>query len=236
MTKDEITTKLMADLAVMSGSNEWWTKVGLAIHVDYLYKELATSLKNLTMFDDSTTSVVNTARYAIVKPVGVLTVLKILTITIDGEPLDFYTVEDLYKIDYKWRGLGAGTPWGWYFERGDLFTHISTVPKMASNTKKIGFEYAYKPDDLENSDEPKEPFTDGVILCDGAMSLAFSEPGGGRDLDMADNYYNRLLGHFAQNQKHVADVSRGFRSPEESIASASRVRLPSNYPSYSFDE
>lgn len=236
MTLTEMSTEILARLLQEAGTSDYWDATGIQRHINWLYKELAETLKNLTTRDTTTTSVTNTARYAIPKPTGVLSVLKMLEVTLDGEPLSFFTIADLYDVDYKWRNLDASPPWGWYYERGDNLSYVSFVPKFSDSTTVIGFEYCYKPSDLTASDTAKEPYADGQILMDGAMSLCFSDSGGGRDMDLADFYYEKLISHFSVLNEHQGNAVRGFRSKDESNKLNGRVRLPSNYPTYFFEE
>jgi len=229
-------TAILAKLADEAGTDKWWTAIQIKKWINEIYTDIALNYECLSVRDTTLSTTIGLARYVIPKPTGVGTITKLKSCdydtTIEG-PLDFYTVEQLDVADPTWRGLGNGTPWGAFFEHGDENLAVSLVPAPGA-VKVLGFDYNFIPSTLGDSDEPYEPFKDGIILRDGVMSLALAGAGGGRDLDRSDYYFSMFIAKLPMINKHKAPVWRGLRSVEDSTAIRS-VRLPSNYPRYSFD-
>jgi hypothetical protein len=235
MIVSDIGAAVMTRLADEAGTNSFWNITTVKSDIVWLYRDTAKTLQNIKKRDASTTTVVGTKRYVIPISGNVDSVLKILNCSYDGEPVDYYETSGLDGLNYKWRSLSNGTPFGCYFEKGDENIAISLVPAPA-DTKELAIEFAYMPVSLADGDHPLEPFKDGTILFDGTMSLELAKAGGGRDLDRSDFWFNQFLSHFGNLTKHKGFSWRGFKSVEESSLNTRGVRLPSNYPRYSFDD
>lgn len=237
MILSDMSTWILSKLADESGNVGWWTSVQVKSWINELYADVAMNFECLTMRDTTLNTTIGLARYLIPKPTGVGTITKLkgcdYDMTVEG-PMDFYTVEQLDSIDPLWRGLNSGTPWGAFFEYGDENLAVSFVPPPSA-VKVIGFDFNFIPSVLTDAQAPYEPFKDGIILKDGVMSLALAMPGGGRDLDRSDYYFGMFTSRFGAFTKHRAPVWRGLRSVEDAGRMINRVRLPSNYPRYSFD-
>jgi hypothetical protein len=234
-----MSTWLIGKLADEAGTSSWWTATQVKSWINELYRDVAVDFDCLSVRDDTTTStVISTARYLIPKPTGVGTIKGLIScdydVTVHGK-LDFYTVDQLDVINPRWRGLGDGTPWGAFYEHGDENLAVSLVP-APSAVKTLGFDYYFVPSTLTDDQEPYEPFKDGIILKDGVMSMALAMPGGGRDLDRSEYYFEMFISRFSVFSKHKSPVTRGLKSMDEVGFSGGRVRLPSNYPSYNFDD
>ena len=234
----DLATLILGKLADEAGTDKWWTATQIKAWINELYRDVAMNFECLSVRDITLSTTIGTARYVIPKPTGVGTITKLKNIdydiTVQG-PLDFYTVEQLDSIDPRWRGLNDGTPFGAFFEQGDVNLAVSLVPPPSA-VKVIGFDYSFIPSDLTDAQEPYEPFKDGIILKDGVMSMALAMPGGGRDLDRSDYYFMMFTSRFSTFTKHRAPVWRGLRSVEDSGRMINRVRLPANYPRYSFND
>jgi hypothetical protein len=233
----DIGSWVMDKLTEEAGTNKWWTLAQVKTHVNEVYQDTALTLECVGKRDETTTTVVGTARYVIPIVTGIETILRLKKVAYDeafNGALDFYTEGQLDDVDMRWRGLSNATPWGAYFAKGDENIAVTLVPPP-SDAKILAFEFRFLPSELGDNDEPVPPFKDGFILKDGAMSMALALPGGGRDLDRADYYFNKFMSNFGNLTKHVSPITRGLRSIEESVTRTGGVRLPSNYPRYSFD-
>lgn len=236
MNLTDLAAKVLAKLEDEVGTQEFWNETDIIADANWLYRDLSRSLGCLRKRDISTLTVVSTARYAIPKPTGVDSILRVLGVSYDKEPLDYYTTSELDAMDYRWRSLGDGTPYGCYFELGDENLYISLVPPPSA-AKELGFDLVTYPTALTASETPLYPFDDGDILYCGLMSMQLSKDGGGRDLDRADWWFGQMMSTIPQLVKHKGFSWRGFRSIEEvSHLSTKGIRLPSNYPKYSFDD
>lgn len=231
----EITAWCMARLAIEAGTNLWWTNAQIDSYVNEVYRDSAMALANLKHRDATTNTVVGTARYVIPLAAIVDHIIKLTNVQYDPTEngyIDFYTNEQLDDTDPLWRSLGNGTPWGAFYELGDENLAVSLVP-APGDIKPLAFEFVYVPAELGQSDSPKAPYN-GVILANGAMAMALAAPGGGRDLDRSDYYFALFMSQFPTLSKHLSPVWRGLRSVEDAPYKGG-VRLPSNYPRYSFD-
>jgi hypothetical protein len=237
MILSDMSTWILTKLADEAGSSDWWTPTQVKAWINEIYRDIAMNFECLSVRDTTLSTTIGVARYVIPKPTGVGTIIKLkgcdYDVTIQGT-LDFYTREQLDTMDTLWRSLGNGTPWGAYFERGDENVAVSLVPPPG-DVKVLGFDYNFIPSVLSDSEEPYEPFKDGIILKDGVMSLALAAPGGGRDLDRSDYYFTMFTSRFSLLTKHKSPVWRGLRSVEDATQIRG-VRLPSNYPRYNFNE
>lgn len=235
MILSDMSAWILGKLADEAGTSDWWTAAQVKSWINEIYRDTAMTFDCLTRRDTTTNSIVGTARYVIPKPTGVGTITRLKSvdydITVQGT-LDFYTREQLDSIDPRWRSLGNGTPWGAFYEHGDENLAISLVP-TPSAVKQVGFDYYFLPSTLGDSDEPYEPFKDGIILKDAVMSLALAMPGGGRDLDRSDYYFGMFTSMFPSITKHKSPVWRGLRSVEDATT-VRGPRLPANYPRYEF--
>jgi hypothetical protein len=236
MILSSFATWVLSKLAEEAGTSGFWTASQIEGYANELYRDLALNFDCCSTRNETLSTVTGTRRYVIPKATGVDTITRLkgcdYDVTIEG-PLDFYTIEQLNSIDMLWRNLTNGTPWGAYFEQGDVNVAVSLVPPPG-DVKVLGFDYNYVPSELTDSDAPVEPFTDGIILKDGVMSMALAAPGGGRDMDRSDYYFAMFTSRFPQFTKHKSPVWRGLRSVEDATSIRS-IRLPSNYPRYSFD-
>jgi hypothetical protein len=238
MTLDNMAIWILSKLEEEAGTSSWWTSTQIKAWINELYRDLSMDFDCLSTRDTTTSTVIGTARYVIPKPTGVETI-KILKscdydVNVNGI-LDFYTIDQLNAINPTWRGLSNGTPWGAFFEHGDENLAVSLVPAPGS-VKTFGFDYNFVPSVLTGSQEPYEPFKDGIILKDGVMSMALAMPGGGRDLDRSDYYFGMFTSRFSIFTRHKSPVWRGLKSIDDARSCVGRVRLPSNYPSYHFDD
>jgi hypothetical protein len=234
MTLQTISDWIMSKLTDEAGSNEWWSETQIKAIVGDIYRDTALSLLCLNVRDDSTVTEVGLARYPIVCPTGIASCLKLQKVAYDetvNGPLDFYTIEQLDSIDYRWRGLGDGLPWGAYFENGDVNTHVSLVCPP-NDTLALAFYFIGLPTQLDVSDEPFGIFKDGIFLKNATMSAALSLSGGGRDPERSDWYFSQAISVLPALSGHKSPVWRGFRSIDDAGIRRG-PRLPANYPSYS---
>ena len=235
MTLSDMATWILTKLADEAGTNSFWTATQIKAWINEVYRDVVLNFECLSVRDITTNTVVGTARYVIPKPTGVETITRLKScdydITVRG-PLSFYTVEQLDSINTRWRGLNNGTPWGAFFEHGDENLAVSLVPPP-SDTKVLAFDYSFIPSTLDDADSLYEPFKDGIILKDAVMSLALALSGGGRDLDRSNYYFEMFASSLSALNRHKSPVWRGLRSIEDTTVTRG-IRLPSNYPKYSF--
>jgi hypothetical protein len=234
MILSTLATSVMAKLLSEAGTSDFWNETDIISDANWLYRDTAKTIECVRKRDVSTTLTISTDRYVIPITSEVDSVLRLLSVTYDGEPLDFYTSQELDAMNYKWRSLGDGRPYGWYFERGDENTAITLVPPPSAEVV-LGFDFAFLPTVLAASGEPLYPFKDGTILFDGLMSMQLSKEGGGRDMDRSDFWFQQFLSHFAGLSKHKGNSWHTLKSPEDCATTVRGGRLPSNYPTYPND-
>jgi len=231
MTLTEISASIYASLLREAGTQEFWNTTDIKTDINFLYRDTAKSLECLTKRDVSTNTVISTARYVIPILGTVDSVLRLLNVTYDSEDIDFTSTDRLAAFDENWRSAGDGTPEVCFFERGDENVAISLYQPPAA-VKVLGIEFSYLPVVLTDELTPAYPFADGTILHDGVLSMQLAKPGGGRDLDRADFWFNQFMSHMGGLTKHKGYDSHGFKSIEESVPLRRfGGRLPSNYPS-----
>jgi hypothetical protein len=234
MIVSDLATKVMTRLAVEAGSSDWWTTAEIKQSIKDLYREVARDLRCVKGRDDTTDSIDNTARYVLSKPTGVDTILEILSVSYDGDDIDATTVGILNSHVDKWRTLSGGTPWSWFFERGDENTAISFVPPCGADGTEIAYEFSYVPSEPADVDTPHEPFADGMILFEGVMAIALGKAGGGRDLDRSDWYFSNFASKVSPLTKHITPQVHVLGSTDDSQQKVG-LRLGSHYPTYTFD-
>jgi hypothetical protein len=231
MKLSEISAAVIAKLITEAGTSDFWDEATIKADTNWLYRDTAETLRCLKKRDVTVNSVIGTARYVIPKLAAVDSILSVTKITYDKEPVDYYTTEELDILDYRWRSMDNGLPFGCYFEKGDENVAISFV-SPPSDIKEIGFEFTYLPKELADADTPVYPFESGIILIDGVMSMELAKPGGGRDLDRSEFWFGQFTAHFTNLTRHKGFAWHGFRSIDEVPSFAGRRgRLPSNYPS-----
>lgn len=223
----------MAKLLSDQGTSAYWNETDIRTDANWLYQDTAETFGCCLKRDTSLDSVVDTARYVIPIVGNVSSVLNMSKLEFDSEEVRFYSVQELDVIDYRWRSLGSGKPWGCTYEAGDANIAITLVPKP-SEVCELAFTFAYLPVTLGASDTPVYPFDDGRVLIDGLMSMQLSKAGGGRDLDRAEWYLGQFMSKCSRFIKHKGFGIRGIKSIEESGRVGFAGRLPSNYPTYRF--
>ena len=172
MTLAEITTKILARLAYEAGSSSWWTSTEIDSYVNDLYSQIALETELIKKRTAAIATVATQAEYDIPKTSEVRTVKRVINIDFDGDPLDPLTILELNQNLSKWRELADGTPFGWFFERGNENITFTVVPPTVTASLNMYVDMSYIPADLGQTDAPVEPFTDGIVLFDGVMSIA----------------------------------------------------------------
>lgn len=235
MTLQEISTKVLGKLEQEAGSNDWWTEAEIKAYTNDLYKELARLLKNLTKRDATTVSVADQVGYTI--PVtGVIEVIRVLEVFYNKERVEPASINQLNRKVHEWRELSSGTPWAWYFERGEENVKVSFVCKPGTADLEIAIEFSYVPSTLSDSDSPAGEYKNGMILINGVMSMALAKAGGGRDLDRSDYYWGEMVALIpGLSDQLQPGITRSFGSIDEDSDRQS-FRLGSNYPPYHLDD
>ena len=234
MTLAEITTKILARLAYEAGSSSWWTSTEIDSYVNDLYSQIALETELIKKRTAAIATVATQAEYDIPKTSEVRTVKRVINIDFDGDPLDPLTILELNQNISKWRELADGTPFGWFFERGNENITFTVVPPTVTASLNMYVDMSYIPADLGQSDTPAEPFADGIVLFDGVMSIALGKAGGGRDLDRSDWYWLQFVNKIPSITKPKLTRSHAMKSIDE----GSNVRgfnLGEHYPTYKFD-
>jgi len=234
MTLDEITTKIISRLAYEAGSSSWWTSTEIDSYVNSLYSEIALDTDLIKKRSEAILTIASTANYDIPKTAEVRTVKGVLGIEYNGEPLDYLTINELDSNIFKWRSLAAGTPFGWYYERGSENKTFYTVPKVATADIEMYVDMTYIPVDLTSISSPVEPFTDGIVLFDGVMSIALGKSGGGRDLDRSDWYWLQFVSKLPSITKIKVSKQHSMKSIDEGD-NRRGFRLGEHYPFYPVD-
>ncbi len=234
MILSDLTTKILARLVYEAGSSDWWTSAEIDSYINDLYSQIALETELIKMRTVNIPTVATQAEYDIPKTSEVRTVKQVINIDYDGEPLDPVTVLELNQNISRWRDLADGTPFGWFFDRGNENVTFTLVPPAATADVEMYVDMSYIPADLGQSDAPAEPFTDGIILFDGVMSIALGKAGGGRDLDRSDWYWLQFINKIPSITKPKLNRTHAMKSIDEG-GSVKGFNLGEHYPTYTFD-
>lgn len=234
MILSDLTTKILARLAYEAGSSSWWTSTEIDSYVNDLYSQIALETELIKKRTAAIVTVATQAEYDIPKTSEVRTVKAVLNIDFDGDPLDPLTIIELNQNISKWRELADGTPFGWFFERGNENVTFTVVPPTVTKDLEMFVDMSYIPADLGQSATPAEPFADGIILFDGVMSIALGKAGGGRDLDRSDWYWLQFINKIPSITKPKLNRTHAMKSIDEG-SNVRSFNLGEHYPRYTLD-
>jgi hypothetical protein len=234
MILSNITTNILSKLSYEAGSSNWWTSAEIDNYVNSLYSNIALETSLIKKRSAEIVSVAGQSEHTIPKTSEVRTIINVIGIDYDGDPIDPLTISELNYNVSSWRSLDSGTPFGWFFERGNENVVFSLVPKSSTSALSIYVDFSFIPNDLDQGEEPAEPFKDGIILTDGVMSMALGKAGGGRDLDRSDWYWMQFVSKIPGLKKLVLNKSRSMKSIDEGNNKRS-IRLGEHYPLYTLD-
>ncbi len=224
MILSALATDVMAQLLSDQGTNDYWNVTDIKIDANWLYRDIAETFECLKERDETTLSIINIARYVIPISGNVESILRLINVEYDNEPLPYKTIKEVEEYYYKWRTLDASIPVCCTMEKKDLNRAITLVPKSDSTNKVIAFTFSYLPIPLTDSDSPIQPLTDCRILKDGLMSMQLAKAGGGRDLDRSDWYFSQFLSKCSVFGRHTGFGTRRFKSIENTFDSKINTR------------
>ena len=233
-TLTEIYTKILESLEREAGSSDFWISDEIKDYINDLYINTCRYSRILRTRDVSTVSVADQPNYNLPNKC-----LQVFSMTYDGEPIFPTTIAELNAYSFTWRTANSSTPLWWYFEIGKEYTEINLYPTPQNSGEEIGFDHAYLPDSLGDTDEPEEPFRDGLILEAGVMSVSLAKEGAGQNIDRSEFYWNKFLAFInnALSMYKKPDRVHVLRSIEDGGLARGinrGPRLPSNYPPYKF--
>jgi len=230
-TLAEIRTNILIKLKQEIGTSDWWSEDEIEQWTNDLYIDTSRDGRLLKKRDILTLSIKDQATYSL--PTGTII---LISMTYDQEPIYPTTIEELNAYSRSWRSEGPGIPCWFYYERGNRYTEVSLHQTPSTSGLEIGFDVIYKPNKLEISESPEEPFTDGLLLKDGVVSMALAKEGGGQNLDRSDYYWRQFYTKLTALLKEpkISGRTHVMRSIEDlGIRGIDQgPRLPLDYPSY----
>ena len=222
----------MTKLEQEAGSSDWWESAEISQWVNDIYRETAKEYRLCKKRDETSVTVAEQASYTIPVPTGYELILSVTNVDYDNIPLIPKSTMEFDAAWYQWREATSGTPEYWYFDLGNENTIVSLQRKPSVASKQVGFDMVLLPSEIISTAAPKFPFTDGLLLVDGVMSIALGKNCGGRDLDRANWYWNKFVGGLGGILKDVyPNKVHRLKSIDEvgygtSLSSLSLLQLP----------
>ena len=229
-TLANITIALLTKLEEEAGTNDFWTATEVKSFFNDLYLDICRENNIIAQRTITTDSVEGQQDYSLVSGH-----LSLLGVTYDGKPIHPTTISELNAYSSTWRSGGNGVPKWYFFEEGQQYTYVSLFPKPDTDSVEIGLTESYLPDVLGDSDEPAEPFKDGLIIRDGVLSLALAKEGEGQNIERSEFYWNMFSIKLRRVivRQPVPERVHVLRGIED--VGIKGFNLGDNYPPYTFD-
>lgn len=202
-TLANIATNILTVLEREVGSQEWWDSAEISGLFNNLYADICREGNFNKTRDVTADSVAGTAEYALPS-----NTIEVLGMTYDGKPIYPTTIIELNASDENWRSRGNGVSKWYYFESGEQYTYRRLFPIPDTTGTEIGFEVAKLITALASTEEPIEPFADGLIIGDGVISIALAKEGEGQNIERSEYFWQLFAQKMATVIKRPTAQSR----------------------------
>jgi len=230
-TLANIGISILADLEREAGVSDYWDATEVKGLFNELYIEVCKYLDFLRTRDTTKDSADGVKDYDY--PID--GVVSLLGMSYNGKPIYPTTITELNAYSRTWRAEGDSTPTWYYFEDGREYIGPSLHPTPDTDSLEIAMRLSYYPTALEDTDEPIEPFKDGILLKSGVLSVCLAKEGEGQNLERS-NYYWQLfefkLGSIKKKQP-IPERTHVLRSIED--GGIRGLNLGIHYPPYTFN-
>ncbi len=222
MLASEIITNVLAHLAREAGTDNYWTSATALSALNFIYRDLAKSLRNVKIVHTRTSS--TTAGVLYDYPANLIAIEEV---SFDSKLLDPISIYEIRMMDTEWRSR-TGTP-SWYcndYIPGQLL--LWDFPSSALEIKIVGPQI---PNELTLGDTPSFPYSDGRVLEPGAVSMLLSQEGGGQNLERS-TWWWQVFAQTVEDIKGPVFPSKDMvlRSIDNPRGKRFGPRMPSNYP------